>query len=63
MCRTQSPLDDPLQHPMPQLVPFYFVNQLSFALLALALLTALLSQYVLPALLQLQVTRAYIVKV
>jgi hypothetical protein len=48
---------------MPQLVPFYFVSQLSYALLALFVLTAFLSQYVLPAVLQLQVTRAYIVKV
>jgi F-type H+-transporting ATPase subunit 8 len=48
---------------MPQLLPFYFVNQLSFALLGLFLLIAVLGQYVLPAILQLQLTRAYVVKV
>jgi F-type H+-transporting ATPase subunit 8 len=48
---------------MPQLVPFYLVNQLSFALLGLLTLTVVMSQYVLPALLQLQVTRAYLVKI
>jgi F-type H+-transporting ATPase subunit 8 len=48
---------------MPQLVPFYLVNQLSFALLGLLALTVVMSQYVLPALLQLQVTRAYLVKI
>jgi hypothetical protein len=45
---------------MPQLEPFYFINQLSFTLAGLFVLTAILGQYVLPALLELQVARAYV---
>ena len=45
---------------MPQLIPFYVLNQFSFALLALFLLVALLSFYFLPVLQLAQVTRVYI---
>jgi F-type H+-transporting ATPase subunit 8 len=47
---------------MPQLIPFYFLNQFSFAVLALFLLVALLSFYFLPVLQLAQVTRVYITK-
>ena len=47
---------------MPQLVPFYFVNQLSFVLFGLFALTYLFSRYILPAFLELNVVRTYITK-
>ena len=47
---------------MPQLVPFYFVNQLSFVLFGLFVLIFLFSRYILPAFLELQVVRLYITK-
>jgi hypothetical protein len=47
---------------MPQLTPFFFFNQFSFAVLVLFLLVALLSFYFLPVLQLTQVIRLYITK-
>lgn len=47
---------------MPQLVPFYFLNQLSFVLFGLFVLIFLFSRYILPAFVELNVVRLYITK-
>nr|KUM51403.1 hypothetical protein ABT39_MTgene1250 [Picea glauca]QHR87461.1 hypothetical protein Q903MT_gene1472 [Picea sitchensis] len=47
---------------MPQLLPFYFVNQLSFAFLVLGVLVDVFSTYILPFFVELQVSRTYITK-
>ena len=47
---------------MPQLTPFYFLNQYSYAVLVLFLLVVLLSFYFLPVLQLTQVIRVYITK-
>jgi len=47
---------------MPQLIPFYYLNQLSFFFLSLILLIYILSKYLLPNLLLLQTIRLYIKK-
>jgi len=47
---------------MPQLQPFYFVNQMTFMLIGLFTLTYIMSVYVLPYFVQLFVTRVYITK-
>lgn len=47
---------------MPQLLPFYFVNQLSFTLLGLYLTIYLVSRYILPAFSELFLVRMFIVK-
>jgi F-type H+-transporting ATPase subunit 8 len=47
---------------MPQLLPFYFVNQITFALAALFTITYVMSVYVLQYFVQLFVTRVYITK-
>jgi F-type H+-transporting ATPase subunit 8 len=47
---------------MPQLIPFYFVNQLSFAFLALLGLILIFSKYILPLFTFQQVIRMYITK-
>nr|YP_009531533.1 ATP synthase F0 subunit 8 [Hannaella oryzae]AXY96233.1 ATP synthase F0 subunit 8 [Hannaella oryzae] len=47
---------------MPQLLPFYFVNQITFALVALFTITYVMSVYILPYFVQLFVTRVYITK-
>lgn len=47
---------------MPQLIPFYFVNQLSFAFLALIGLVFLFSKFILPLFTFQQVIRLYITK-
>lgn len=47
---------------MPQLLPFYFVNQLSFSFLILICLIYILSVYVLPLFTFVSVVRMYIVK-
>ena len=57
-----------IEHPfiikleMPQLIPFYFINQLSFAFLTLFVLIFVFSKYILPVFSLQQVTRMYIVK-
>ena len=47
---------------MPQLLPFYFVNQLTFSFLTLLALIYILSKYVLPLFTLQQVIRMYITK-
>lgn len=47
---------------MPQLLPFYFVNQFSFAFLTLLVIIYIFSKYILPIFTFMQVTRMYITK-
>ena len=47
---------------MPQLIPFYFVNQFSFSFLTLLSLIYIFSKYVLPLFTFQQVIRMYITK-
>ena len=47
---------------MPQLIPFYFINQLSFSFLSLLALIIVLSKYILPMFTFQQVIRMYITK-
>lgn len=47
---------------MPQLLPFFFVNQLVFAFAALAVMLYVYSAYVLPYFVELQVSRVVITK-
>jgi F-type H+-transporting ATPase subunit 8 len=47
---------------MPQLLPFFFVNQMSFALLGLFIVIYVISRFILPAFTELFVTRMYITK-
>jgi len=47
---------------MPQLIPFYFLNQLSFSFLTLMALIFIFSKYILPLFTFQQVIRMYITK-
>ena len=47
---------------MPQLVPFFFINQVIFAFILLVLMIYILSKYILPNRLQLFITRLFISK-
>jgi F-type H+-transporting ATPase subunit 8 len=47
---------------MPQLIPFYFLNQLSFSFLILLALIYIISNYILPLFTLQQVIRMYITK-
>jgi F-type H+-transporting ATPase subunit 8 len=47
---------------MPQLIPFYFLNQLSFSFLTLLILIYVFSKYILPLFTFQQVIRMYITK-
>jgi F-type H+-transporting ATPase subunit 8 len=47
---------------MPQLIPFYFLNQLSFSFLTLLALIYIFSKYILPLHTFQQVIRMYITK-
>nr|AWA82073.1 ATP synthase F0 subunit 8 [Laetiporus sulphureus] len=47
---------------MPQLLPFYFVNQLSFSFLSLLAVIYIMSKYILPLFTLQQVIRMYITK-
>jgi len=47
---------------MPQLLPFFFVNQLSFTFLSIGILVYVLSVYILPQFALQQVIRLYITK-
>lgn len=47
---------------MPQLIPFYFLNQLSFSFLTLLVLIYVFSKYILPLFTFQQVIRIYITK-
>ncbi|KIM19998.1 hypothetical protein M408DRAFT_82705 [Serendipita vermifera MAFF 305830] len=45
---------------MPQLVPYFFVNQISFTFFVLVTLIFLFSRYILPYFVYLSLTRYYI---
>nr|CCW77436.1 putative ATP synthase, subunit 8 [Lachancea dasiensis] len=47
---------------MPQLVPFYFLNQLTYGFLLITVLLVLFSQFLLPRILRLYVSRLFISK-
>jgi F-type H+-transporting ATPase subunit 8 len=47
---------------MPQLMPFYFVNQLSFTLFIIIALIIIFSKFILPLFTFQQVVRIYITK-
>lgn len=47
---------------MPQMVPFYFMNQLTYGLLLMVVLLTLLSTIFLPMILRLYVSRLFISK-
>jgi len=47
---------------MPQLVPFYFINEVTFAFLVLITLIYVFSKYVLPRFVRLFSTRLFISK-
>ena len=47
---------------MPQLVPFYFVNQVTFNFLILALIIYLFSKYILPRFVRLYTSRVLLKK-
>ena len=47
---------------MPQLTPFFFLNQLSFLFLTLLVLIYVFSKYILPLYFSLQVIRMYLIK-
>jgi len=47
---------------MPQLIPFYFLNQITFAFAILIALIFIFSKYILPSSTYLQVIRMYITK-
>lgn len=46
---------------MPQLFPFYFINQLVFSFLTLLALIFVFSKYILPLFFSLQVIRMYLI--
>ena len=47
---------------MPQSIPFYFLNQLTFSFLTILVLIVLFSRYILPLFTFQQVVRMYITK-
>nr|YP_010240535.1 ATP synthase subunit 8 [Phellinotus piptadeniae]QTF87876.1 ATP synthase subunit 8 [Phellinotus piptadeniae] len=47
---------------MPQLIPFFFINQLFFSFLTLLILIYVFSKYILPLFTFQQVVRMYITK-
>jgi len=47
---------------MPQLVPFYFVNQVTFAFVLLIVMIYLFSKYILPRFVRLFISRIFISK-
>ena len=47
---------------MPQLIPFFFINQLSFSFLTLLILVYVFSKFILPLFTFQQVIRMYITK-
>ena len=46
---------------MPQLIPFFFLNQISFTFLTLLILIYVFSKYILPLFFSLQVIRMYLI--
>jgi len=47
---------------MPQLVPFYFINQVTFAFIILIVMIYIFSKYILPRFVRLFLSRVYISK-
>jgi F-type H+-transporting ATPase subunit 8 len=47
---------------MPQLVPFYFVNEITFTFVIIALNVYILSKYILPRFVRLFISRTFISK-
>ena len=47
---------------MPQLVPFYFINQVTFAFVLLIAMVYMFSKYILPRFVRLFITRVFITK-
>nr|YP_009827974.1 Atp8 [Antarctomyces pellizariae]QIZ74888.1 Atp8 [Antarctomyces pellizariae] len=47
---------------MPQLVPFYFINQVTFAFILLVAMIYILSKYILPRFVRLFLSRVFISK-
>ena len=47
---------------MPQLIPFFYINQLSFSFLTLLILVYVFSKFILPLFTFQQVVRMYITK-
>ena len=47
---------------MPQLVPFYFINQVTFAFILLIIMIYVFSKYILPRFVRLFISRIYISK-
>ena len=47
---------------MPQLVPFYFINEITFTFLSLMVIIFLLSKYILPKVLRVHTSRLFISK-
>ena len=48
---------------MPQLVPFYFMNQVTFAFVLLIIMIYMTSKYILPRFVRLFITRIFISKI
>lgn len=48
---------------MPQLVPFYYVNEVVFAFAGLVLILYILSKYILPRIVRLFLSRMFINKI
>jgi F-type H+-transporting ATPase subunit 8 len=48
---------------MPQLVPFFFVNEITFTFAIIALTVYLLSKFILPRFVRLFLSRTFILKV
>lgn len=47
---------------MPQLVPFYFINQVTFTFILLIIMIYMFSKYILPRFVRLFLTRTFISK-
>jgi hypothetical protein len=52
----------PLQSGMPQLVPFYFINQVTFGFILLTIMIFFFSKYILPRFVRLFLSRTFITK-
>jgi len=51
-----------LKKKMPQLVPFYFINEVSFTFLTIAIIVYISSKYILPRFVRLFLSRTFISK-
>ncbi len=47
---------------MPQLVPFYFINEVTFAFIIIAIIVYTLSKYILPRFVRLSSARVFILE-